>query len=115
MPCPDDFALTLTTDNGSLPPPYRKSERITLDASGVIHRRRTRGYVDSDVTETTATLAREAMDALADDLDALGLFETAWTAPERPSVGGGGTTLCVTSYGVHTSPKRRDSRPYWHF
>lgn len=96
MTRPPDFSLVLTWDNGSVPPRYRKSGRLEIDASGRFVRTRRKGY---DGDERVEARGRVDLGSLAGRLLALGLFETEWNEVEHGPVGGGGETLSVTLDG----------------
>ncbi|WP_412068700.1 hypothetical protein [Rubrivirga sp. IMCC43871] len=75
MPVPSDFALRLSSDNGSLPLDYQEAVILTLDASGGGTIEERRG--DERSTPTSLPIGPDALAALHADLVALGLFSTA--------------------------------------
>lgn len=80
-------------DNGSVPPPYRRSTSITIDAEGHGRLLRLHGYDHSDAAqrfEFAFVLAAERRAAFARRLQELKLWETRWREPpaERMPIGG---------------------------
>ncbi|MEL6614516.1 MAG: hypothetical protein AAFQ43_02190 [Bacteroidota bacterium] len=91
------LSLTLTSDNGSVPPRFRKSTCITLREDGTGTEEHTRGY--SGGTTTTRDFRLGSPEALADRLAVAGLWRTAWREPEPQPVGGSGASLKATWNG----------------
>ena len=99
-----DFALSLSWNNGSVPPRYRTDTRITIGADGHGAITRSEGYGTGGPSTTRAfALGADALRALAADLRALGLFSTDWQESERHPVGGGTSALTVTDGGETAS------------
>ena len=80
--------ISYSSDNGSVPPPHRRSLSAALDADGALRVERTRGYGDADREIEVSTAAPDVVAALVEDLRRLGLFTTAWSEPDRRVVGG---------------------------
>ena len=99
MDLPPDFSLSLYTDNGSVPPRYRTSRRITICASGEGERAVSHGY-GAEMSTTPFMVPKEDLVALYADLVALGLFSTEWRQSDRRTVGGGSKRLDVSADGV---------------
>ena len=97
---PPAVTLDYYADNGSLPPPHRRSTHATLAADGRLVVTRTSGY-DGDGDASEHAVAHDDAAALVRDLRALGLFSTAWAEPERRTVGGGLRRLRVTAGEEH--------------
>ncbi|MEM6326169.1 MAG: hypothetical protein AAF791_03540 [Bacteroidota bacterium] len=95
--------LVWTWDNGSVPPRYRKSRRVTVDASGRVVRTERRGYSTGDVTRTTGQIDP---DLLVVELQAMGVLSQPWAAEERPRIGGGGSTLRLSLDGREVAVPR---------
>ena len=96
---PGDFAVTLGTSTGSLPPPYHHSTRIRIgpDGAGTIS---TQTRYGEGPSETMAfSLDDDAMDGLYADLVATGVFGIDWSRDANPPVGGGSTTLTLVADG----------------
>lgn len=118
MPVPPNAVLTLSANNGSMPPRYHRWARLTLDARGEGTLEARRGYGDDgDGTVAPIRLGLEAAAALFSDLEALGLFSTDWAEPEGPPrVGGPLTWLRVEGGGLevavppHVAAGQRDAK-----
>ena len=97
---PPAATLDYYTDNGSLPPPHRRSVRATLGADGRLVVTRKRGY-NGDGDSKERFLSPEVIAAVMRDLRALGLFSREWAEPARTTVGGGLHRLRVTVGDEH--------------
>lgn len=78
-------------DNGSVPPPYRRSTDVSIDADGSGMLTRLCGYDHSDASqrfEFPFVLSTEQRQQFAQRLQQLGLWETRWRERERVPVGG---------------------------
>lgn len=82
--------ITAHWNNGTLPPPHRRSGTLELQADGAFTRTLRRGYGDeaanAEVTEGRIDAA--ALSALTTQLEALGLRTIRWQEAERHPVGG---------------------------
>ncbi|MEM1057276.1 MAG: hypothetical protein AAGI52_17290 [Bacteroidota bacterium] len=96
MAVPRDFSLTVNSHNGSVPPRYRKSTTWTLGADGTGEEVRRKGYGNGDVTTQSLQVHPAEVEALIQDLEALGAMETGWREPDRPRIGGGGFSVRLT-------------------
>lgn len=87
-------------DNGSLPPPYRRSTSISVDARGRGSLVRRHGYDLTDSAqafEADFVLSVDQRQALARRLDELGAWEVRWKEQSRPPMGGPVVHLRLTS------------------
>lgn len=78
-------------DNGSLPPPYRRSTSISIDAEGRGKLIRRHGYDLTDPAqafESDFVLSVDQREAFARRLDQLGAWKVRWKEQQRPPVGG---------------------------
>lgn len=78
-------------DNGSLPPPYRRSTSISIDAEGRGKLIRRHGYDLTDPAqafESDFQLNVEQREAFARQLDEVGAWKVRWKEQSRPPVGG---------------------------
>jgi len=90
---PDPLSLRLTWNNGSLPPPYRKSGVVTLKADGSGTNERFKSYDREVVSSHEFHLTPPEAEALALALEDLGLWRIGWAKPEKPVVGGSTSTV----------------------
>ncbi len=87
----DAISVQYQGDNGSLPPPYRRSTEIVVDAAGHGTLTRVRGYDRNDPAqrfEQLFTVSPEQREDFARRLDELGLWTTRWRERQRVPVGG---------------------------
>jgi hypothetical protein len=87
----DAVSVQYHGDNGTLPPPYRRSTEIQIDAAGQGTLLRVRGYDRNDPAqrfEKAFAVSPERYRAFARRLDELGLWTTRWRERERVPVGG---------------------------
>ena len=87
-------------DNGSLPPPYRRSTSISIDAEGRGKLIRRHGYDLTDPAkafESDFVLSVDQREAFARRLDELGAWKVRWKEQPRPPVGGSMVHLRLTS------------------
>lgn len=98
---PADFAITYDWREGSLPPPYHYSYRITLNADGAATYALTPDYAGADVPTwvESFTVSAAARDALYADLRAAGLWREGWREEPEPPVGGSSASLQATANG----------------
>ena len=78
-------------DNGSVPPPHRRSTDIRIDADGSGTLTRLHGYDHSDSSqrfETAFVVSPEQRQRFAQRLQQLGLWDTRWRERDRVPVGG---------------------------
>lgn len=83
--------LSFDADNGSVPPPYRRSTSIEVAADGSGRLVRLLGYDRQDPAqrfEYAFALTGEQLQAFARRLEELGLWSTRWRERERVPVGG---------------------------
>lgn len=82
--------ITAHWNNGTLPPPHRRSGVLDVQADGTFTRTERRGYGDdaanAEVSEGMIDTA--ALSALTNRLEALGLWTIRWQEAERHPVGG---------------------------
>ena len=102
MRLPPDFHVSVSTNNGSVPPKHRRGVRITIDASGRLEHTTSRGYSQEEATSVVSIIGEEGVTRLFEDLDALGMFSAEWGASGRKRVGGPSTWLTYTADGVTT-------------
>ncbi|HIG73584.1 MAG TPA: hypothetical protein EYQ24_03100 [Bacteroidetes bacterium] len=100
-PMPSTLSLTLTWDNGSLPPQYRQSGRISLEGD-TVRAERWKSYEPEPVSVETRPVPAEQLAELRERLRQLGAFTTAWQEPERLPVGGGGERVVLVLDGTDT-------------
>lgn len=87
-------------DNGSLPPPYRRSTSISIDAQGRGSLIRRHGYDLTDPAQAFAAdfvLSIDQRQAFARRVDELGAWKVRWKEQSRPPVGGPLVHLRLTS------------------
>jgi hypothetical protein len=96
---PNDFSVIQDWREGSLPPPYFSRYQIRLgpDGAGVIEYHL--GYDPAPAVIETFTVARDDLEALYAAMVREGVFTGAWTAHDRPPVGGSSTSLVVVAAG----------------
>ncbi len=85
------FSIVVSSNNGSLPPPHRRSTEIRIDADGGARFEKRLGYDLQDAKqrfEHTFLLSAEQRSALSALINELRIFETPWREVERPTVGG---------------------------
>ncbi len=85
------ISIQFHADNGSLPPPYRRSTQISVDAAGHGQFIRRHGYDLTDPAQRFAAdfvLDIDQQQAFARRLDEIGAWQTRWKAQLRPPVGG---------------------------
>jgi len=88
-------------NNGSLPPPHRRSGSLVLHNNGNHERTELRGYA-KDGGSTTTTRGRISFPelvALTNALDAAGIHEIPWQEAKEHPVGGSMRWLSVTTEG----------------
>lgn len=82
--------ITASWNNGSLPPPHRRSGQLTIHADGRVERVAMHGY-DADAANTVRSEGRideTALATLRRQLDELDAYNTRWQEEPRPPVGG---------------------------
>jgi hypothetical protein len=87
----DAVSVQYHGDNGSLPPPHRRSTEIVVDAAGHGMLTRVHGYDRNDPAqrfERSFTVSPRQREIFARRLDELGLWTTRWRERERVPVGG---------------------------
>lgn len=87
-------------DNGSLPPPYRRSTSISVDGEGRGRLIRRHGYDLTDPAqafESDFVLSVDQRLAFARRLEELGAWKVRWKEQSRPPVGGPLVHLRLTS------------------
>ncbi|HWS27946.1 MAG TPA: hypothetical protein VN259_15395 [Xanthomonadales bacterium] len=87
-------------DNGSLPPPYRRSTSISVDAQGRGKLIRRHGYDLTDPAqafEADFVISVDQREAFARRLDELGAWKVRWKEQPRPPVGGSVVHLRLSS------------------
>lgn len=87
-------------NNGSLPPPYRRSTSISVDAQGRGSLIRRHGYDLTDPAQAFAAdfvLSIDQRQAFARRVDELGAWKVRWKEQSRPPVGGPLVHLRLTS------------------
>ena len=90
-PALQPVTVSFDADNGSVPPPYRRSTSIEIAADGSGRMMRLLGYDQQDPAqrfEFAFVLTAEQQQAFARRLDELGLWTTRWRERERVPVGG---------------------------
>ncbi len=116
-PAPDDFQLTYSWREGSLPPPYHYSYSITLGADGAGEVRMTPDYPSEGVPVWTEpfSLDRDTLDRMYATMVEQGLLRERWRAESIPPVGGssedltavaGGRTVEIPSFVVASQRER---------
>lgn len=88
---PLPIAVRYLGNNGSLPPPYRRSTEIVIDADGQGVLRRRHGYDLTDraqLFEQAFSLTPTAMESFGLRMAELGAMDHAWREQSRPPVGG---------------------------
>lgn len=99
------ITLSLSSDNGSLPPPHRRSSEIRIEADGSAEFESLLGYDRSDPQRqlrSSFVLDAGQRGRLIDLCARLAVFSTNWQEVERPNVGGPGVAL-ILSNGSHTA------------
>jgi len=92
------FSIEFEADNGTVPPPFRRSLRIDIDAEGRGRVTRQIGYNVGDAAnriEIDFAPASEALSALARLIDRLNVFEHNWARAEDTPTGGPLTYLSI--------------------
>jgi hypothetical protein len=90
-PAAPPVAVSFDADNGSVPPPYRRSTSIEIAADGSGRLVRLLGYDQQDPAqrfEYAFKLSATQQQAFARRLEELGLWTTRWRERERVPVGG---------------------------
>lgn len=85
------MAIRYLGNNGSLPPPHRRSTEIVIDASGRGMLRRVRGYDSGEPGqrfEMAFQLDLEPLECFARSMLELGVIGLHWRQMARPPVGG---------------------------
>lgn len=93
------ITLSLSSDNGSLPPPHRRSSEIRIEADGSAEYASLLGYDRSDPQrQLRSSFALDAAQRaqLIDLCARLAVFSTDWQEDERPHVGGSGVALMLS-------------------
>lgn len=93
------ISLSLSRDNGSLPPPHRRSSEIRIEPDGSAAYESLLGYDRSD--SRNRLLSNFVLDAaqraqLIDLCARLAVFSTEWREVERPNVGGPSVVLMLS-------------------
>jgi hypothetical protein len=87
----ETIAISLHSDNGSVPPPHRRSTSIEIDAAGHGVYESLSGY-DREAPgmcyRAEFTLGAEARAAFAAEIERIGVFDRAWREREKVPVGG---------------------------
>src|SRR5688572_13639386 len=98
---PDDFTVTYTSSNGTLPPPHHYEYGIEIGPDGQGMVTLIPDYRGPDVPQwrEAFSLPPGAMDRLFEAFAAAGLFTTEWREAEDIPVGGGSEYLEVTAAG----------------
>jgi hypothetical protein len=95
-------AIAFAANNGSLPPPYRRSTEISVDADGRGVYTRRLGYDRTDPTQAHTRefqLSPEIRDAFANWVSESGVLDRKWRETPRPTVGGSQATLTLECAG----------------
>jgi len=85
------LAIRYLSNNGSLPPPHRRSTQITITAAGEGCYSRLQGYDQDDPAQrfaTNFTLDEAALQGFARRVRQLGVMDLRWREQSRPPVGG---------------------------
>ncbi len=85
------FSIVVSGNNGSLPPPHRRSTEIRINADGKAQFEKRLGYDLQDSKqrfEYAFQISADQRSALAALISELRVFETPWREVERPTVGG---------------------------
>lgn len=85
------IAISLHSDNGSLPPPYRRSTSIEIDAEGHGVYESLSGYdreAPGMLYRAEFTLDAKARSAFAAEIERIGVFDRAWREREKVPIGG---------------------------
>ncbi len=96
------LAVEWSTNNGSVPPPYRHSTEISIDAHGHGRYLRLLGYDRSDPAnqfEIEFALGAERMQALGRMLQLLGVYTRRWRERSKPPTGGSTTAIKFSRAG----------------
>ncbi len=99
------ISVSMSSDNGSLPPPHRRSSEIRIEADGQAEFESLLGYDRGDPQRRlrSSFVLDAAQRAQLIDLCArLAVFSTDWREVERPHVGGSGVSF-VLSDGRQTA------------
>lgn len=77
-------------NNGTVPPPHRRSGRLVIGANGQARRVQVRGYDPNPDTETVQAFELDSatLQALTAQLDALKAFSTRWQVLDPHPIGG---------------------------
>jgi hypothetical protein len=87
----EPIAVSLQSDNGSVPPPYRRSTSIVIDATGHGVYESLSGYdreAPGQRYRAEFTLDAEARAAFAAEVERLGVFGRNWRERDKVPVGG---------------------------
>lgn len=85
------FSIVVSSNNGSLPPPHRRSTQISIDPDGNARFEKRLGYDLQDTKqrfEYAFQVSADQRSALSALISELRVFETPWREVERPTVGG---------------------------
>ena len=90
--------ITLTSDNGSVPPPHRRSTELSIESDGRARMEARRGYDLTDADQRHAIefqLTADQQRRLSLQCDISGVFSTTWQEVERPNIGGSSMLLSI--------------------
>lgn len=96
---PTGYGVSISSNNGSVPPPYHRATEIEVDAQGNGHYTRRLGYDRKDASqkfERDFQISAEQQTRLGALIEELEVFQTRWQELERPAVGGSSTTIRCT-------------------
>ncbi len=90
------YSISISSNNGSLPPPHHRATEIQIDGDGHGHYTRRLGYDLADARqrfERDFQISADQQISLSKLIDELNVLETPWREIERPNVGGSSTTI----------------------
>jgi hypothetical protein len=96
---PAGYSVSISSNNGSVPPPYHRATEIEVDAQGRGHYTRRLGYDRNDASqkfERDFQISAEQQAHLGALIEELNVFHSRWQELERPTVGGSSTTIRCT-------------------
>lgn len=93
------YSISVSSNNGSVPPPYHRATEIEVDAQGKGHYRKRLGYDRADASrrfEQEFQISAQQQAMLGALMQELKVFDTRWRELDRPTVGGSSITIRCT-------------------